>query len=214
MENSLAPARSSGPFADQTFTPELMRIRKFSLRFTLVAVAVLAAVFAYASKQRRIASLLRASDANVKLHYRFQYENYDDVKRYSLDHDAELAPALRFFGPDVASTIVSVSSTGSNDPFEIARLSSQLPHIRQLAIQDTPLKDRDLSPLVSLTKLRGLYLRGTAITDDSVAILLQIRSLRVLNVTNTSLSDSAINQLRQALPGARIHAGTHFGGRM
>jgi len=189
-----------------------MRVRKFSIRFLLVAVAVLAFSLAIVTHPFRIASELRASDPNIDLYYRYQYENYDDVDHYSLNHDATLDPLLNYVGPDFVSTIVKVSSQEADEPAEIAKLSSRLPNLRQLAIQDTPLKDVDLIPLVSLTQLRGLYLRGTAITDESVPTLRQIQSLRVLNIRNTSLSESAISQLRTALPNTRVHSGPASGG--
>ncbi|WP_145121233.1 hypothetical protein [Rosistilla oblonga] len=139
--------------------------------------------------------------------YRYQFKNYDDADHYSLDNDAELSGTLSYFGPDVASTIVQVRSRGANDPSEIARLSSKLAHLRTLVIRDTPLTDVDLLPLVALTRIRGLHLQGTAITDESVLILSQLQSLVVLNVENTSLSESAIDELRAALPHARIWFG-------
>jgi len=191
-----------------------MRTRQLSLRFSLITIAVVAIAFTYATRQRRIASHLRASDSNIELYYRYQYKDYEDVDHYSLNRDAQLSHALRCVGPDVASTIVKVSSRGSDDPAEIARFSSRLPHLRQLVIQDAPLKDGDLLPIAALSNIRGLYLRGTAITDDAVAILSQLSSLRVLNVTNTSLSPEAIDQLREALPDTRVHAGPSSGGMM
>ena len=191
-----------------------MRARQLSLRFSLITIAVAAIALTYATRQRRIASHLRAFDSSVELYYRYQYNDYEDVDHYSLDRDAQLSPALSYFGPDVASTIVKVSSRGSDDPAEIAKFSSRLPHLRQLAIQDAPLKDADLLPIATLSKIRGLYLRGTAITDDAVTILSQLSSLRVLNVTNTSLSPEAIDRLRESLPDTRVHAGPSSGGMM
>ena len=198
----------------QGYLHSAMRIRTISLRLMLVAVAAIAFVLAHATRQARIASQLSALDPNVNFNYRYQYTDFNDLERYSLNGAAPTTTAIDFFGPDVVSSIVHVSSAGAEHPTEIAKLSSRLPRLRLLSIQDTPLRDRDLTPLIRLGKLRGLYLRGTAITDDSVATLSRMRSLQVLNLTNTSLSEAALEQLSRALPDTRIYAGRSSGGMM
>lgn len=187
-----------------------MRAPKFSMRLVLIAVGVLGVTFAIVTKQQRIASQLRK--LNVRIEYRYQYDNWEDLNHYSLNGDAELSRVGNLLGPDLASTIVNISSTDSQNPSEIAKLASQLPHLRLLAIQDTALNDEALEYLVDLSELQGLYLRGTAITDASVETLSQMSHLEVLNIQNTNLSDWAIQSLRDALPETRIHTGYSSGG--
>jgi hypothetical protein len=189
-----------------------VRVSRFSIRALVIAIAVIAICFHFATRQRRIAAELRAADAWI--YYRYQYENWDDPERYTRNNEAELHGIIRFAGPDFGSTIVDVSLSGPDDPTRAAELCSRLPNLRLLAIQDCPLTDGDLKRLTGLNNLRGLYLRGTAITDASVTALKQLRHLRVLNVTETSLSEDALSELRQSLPNTRIHTGAHSGGRM
>ncbi len=180
------------------------------MRFVFVAVGVVAVAFGIVTRQRHIASQLRK--LNVRIVYRYQYEDWEDLKHYSLNSDAELSRVGKLLGPDLASTIVNISSADSQNPSEIAKLASQLPHLRLLAIQDTALNDEALKYLVDLSELQGLYLRGTAITDASVETLSQMSHLEVLNIQNTNLSDQAIQSLRDALPDTRVTTGYSSGG--
>jgi hypothetical protein len=189
-----------------------MRISQFSIRTLVIAMALVAICFHAATKQWRIASELRASDAQI--YYRYQYDNWDDPERYSRNHELELHPFLRFAGPDFGSTIVSVFLVGPEDPSRAAKLCAKLPDLRLLGIQDCSLSDNDLDGFTDLHDLRGLYLCGTSITDDSVASLGKLKHLRVLNVTETSLSHVAIRELENALPNTKIHSGARIGGRM
>ena len=189
-----------------------MRSPKFSLRFALVAIGVFSVFAAMLTKQQRIAAQLRQH--NVRIEYRYEYDNWDDLNHYSHNVDAELPSIRRLFGPDLASTIVSVSARNAEDPSAIAELASQLPHLRRVAIQDAPLTDHDLERFVGMRKLRVLHLRGTALTDSSIQTLGQMTQLGVLNLQNTILSDNAIDALRDALPNTRIHTGATSGGFM
>ena len=187
-----------------------MRAPKFSMRLVFLAVGVVAVTLGIATKQRQIASQLRKLNVHIK--YRYQYDNWEDLNHYSLNRDAELSRVGKLLGPDLASTIVNIRSADSQNPSEIAKLASQLPHLRLLAIQDTALNDEALKYLVDLSELQGLYLRGTAITDASVETLSQMSHLEVLNIQNTNLTDQAIQSLRDALPDTRVTTGYSSGG--
>ncbi|TWU59510.1 Leucine Rich repeats (2 copies) [Crateriforma conspicua] len=189
-----------------------MRISQFSIRALVVAIGFIAICLHFATRQQRIAAELRNADARI--YYRYQYENWDDPERYSRNNRLELPSLIRFAGPDMVSTIVDVSLSGPEDPSRAAELCSKLPNLRLLAIQDCPLADSDLNQLAGLNDLRGLYLRGTSITDASVATLKELRHLRVLNVTETSLSEEALAELRQSLPNTKIHSGARIGSMM
>lgn len=187
-----------------------VRAPKFSMRLVFLAAAVVAVALGIVTKQRHIASQLRK--LNVRIEYRYQYDNWEDLKHYSLNSDAELSGVGELLGPDLASTIVSISSKGSQDPSKIAKLASQLPHMRMLAIVDTALNDEDLKYLVDLSELQCLCLRGTAITDASVESLSQMSHLVILDIENTNLSDDASQSLRDALPDTRLFTGPSRGG--
>lgn len=189
-----------------------MRSPKFSLRFALIAIGIIGVAAALLTKQQRIAGQLRQH--NVRIEYQYQYENWSDLNRYSFNGDAELSSIGTFVGPDLASTVVSVSSRNADNPAEIARLASKLPSLRRIAIQDTELRDDELERLSNLQELRVLHLRGTMLTDSSIRTLSLMNQLRVLNLRNTSLSQEAIEDLREALPNTRIHTGATSGGFM
>ena len=91
-----------------------MRVSQFSIRTLVIAVALATIGLHTATKQWRVAAELRASDAQI--YYRYQYDNWDDPDRYSRNNELELHSFLRFAGPDLGSTIVSVFLVGPEDP--------------------------------------------------------------------------------------------------
>jgi len=189
-----------------------VRRPKLSLRVILVVIAFFAVTFAILTRQQRVAKQLRSLGATMN--YRYQYDRWEDLDRYSFDPEKSMGARVTWLGPDLADTIVSVRSTEADRPDQIARLASRLPHLRSLSIQETSLRNEDLQPILRLKKLRGLYLRGTAIDDSSVATFSQMKQLAVLNLRNTELSEEAIVALRKALPETRIHTGPYSGGFM
>lgn len=186
--------------------------RRFTIRSIFVAIAVIAWLVSWQTKQLRVAGQLRA--AEVSLEYQFQFDDWHDEERYSRHGRAAVPLQVKLLGPDLGSNVVKLRSTRSGDPSHVAMLASQLPSLRTIAIQDCSLKDGDLHCFVDLQNLRGLHLRGTQITDGAVATLQELRHLRVLNVTNTVLSDSAIESLKDALPETRVHTGPSLNGFM
>jgi hypothetical protein len=186
--------------------------RRYTLRSILVAVPIIALLASWQTNQLRVSRQLRA--ANVLLDYEYQFDDWYDEDRYTRNHDNRLPLLVRLLGPDVASNIVKLRSTQSNDPSHIAVLAAELPKLRTIAIQDCSLTDADLTWFAELTNLRGLHLSGTRITNDAVATLRQLRHLRVLNITNTALSNDAIELLRESLTETRIHTGPRQTGSM
>jgi hypothetical protein len=183
----------------------MRRFRQISLRWLLIIVAVLALVIDRQTKQLRSVRQLRALGASVE--YRYQYDNFDDIERYSLNVHAPEPVLVAWLGANMTSTVVSLTSSEAKDPSRVAELAARLPRLRTLAIQDCALADDDLRHLTALTELRGLYLRGTSITDSSLSTLRDMRHLRVLNIRGTSLSKDAIQSLKDGLPDTRIHSG-------
>ena len=179
------------------------------MRWLLVAIALFAILVTVATSQLRIARQLRAEE--VRIRYQCNYDNWDDLERYTLNAKAKPPMLVRFFGPDIGSTIVDISATACRNPARVAELSSQLSELRLLSIQECDLADSDLVPLLKLKKLRGLYLRDTKITDASIGVLKQMEQLKVLNLHNTELSSHAVANLQAALPNTKIHHGP--GGR-
>jgi len=155
------------------------------------------------SKQRRIAAALASSGAYIT--YRYQYDNYDNEYKYSLNPDATIPWLAEYIGIDYCSPIVDVSSLHADNPSRVAELAAQLPKLRLLSIQETRLRDEDLRAFVGHRHLRGLYLRGTRITDGAVSHLATLKSLHVLNLHNTNLSPAAIDSLKAALPNTKIY---------
>jgi len=156
-----------------------------------------------ASKQRRIAAALVSSGAHIT--YQYQYDNYDNEHKYSLNPDATVPWLAEHIGIDYCSPIVDVSSLHADNPSRVAELAAQLPKLRLLSIQETGLRDEDLRAFVGHRYLRGLYLRGTRITDGAVSHLATLKSLHVLNLHNTNLSPTAIDSLKAALPNTKIY---------
>lgn len=179
-----------------------MRLPRFSIRIALVIVGALAVAMSTLTKQQRIAAKLRRHD--VQITYEYQYDNWADLERYSFNDRAELSAIERFFGADLCSRIVSVSSNHAENPAEIARLAFQLPHLRRLAVKRTSLVDGDLNGLSKLHELRKLELHGTEISDASVEMLSRLTKLRTLGLIDTKLSGEAVQALRTALPRTRI----------
>ncbi|PYR40736.1 MAG: hypothetical protein DMF93_10265, partial [Acidobacteria bacterium] len=62
-----------------------------------------------------------------------------------------------------------------------------------------------LARLSGLTKLTDLALDSVDLTDAGVAALAGIKSLRELDLYHTLVTDKGYEQLKQALPGCRIH---------
>jgi len=155
------------------------------------------------SKQRRIAASLVSNGAHIT--YRYQYDNYDNEYKYSLNPDATIPWLAEYIGIDYCSPIVDVSSHHADNPSRVAELAAQLPKLRLLSIQDTGLEDKDLRAFAGHQYLRGLYLRGTRITDGAVSYLATLKSLHVLNLHNTNLSPAAIDSLKAALPNTKIY---------
>jgi hypothetical protein len=158
-------------------------------------------------KRRRIAAALVSSGAQIT--YKYQYDDYEDEYKFSLNPDATPPWLARYIGIDYCSPIVNVSSLGADNPSEIAELAAGLPKLRLLSIQETSLRDEDLKAFIRHQHLLGLYLRGTQITDGAVPHLATLKSLHVLNLYYTSLSPAAIDSLRAALPNTKVYHDKH-----
>lgn len=65
--------------------------------------------------------------------------------------------------------------------------------------------DDDLTLLAGLTRLESLNLVHTYISSDGLARLKPLSTLKHLDLRFTSVSGTAVNDLRRALPGAKIY---------
>ena len=185
---------------------------RFRVRHLLLLVLIASVAFFLLTKQVRIAKQLRASDAVLK--FQFEFEQWEDERRYRLISTPQRPLLVRLLGADMASTIVQVSVKRANDPSEIAELCSQLPHLRTLSIKECPLSDDDIAQLATLRKLRGLHLNDTAITDRSADTLSRMKNLSVLHLGGTALSNETIDKLKKSLPKTRIWSQNLSGGFM
>ena len=73
-----------------------------------------------------------------------------------------------------------------------------------LDMSQTGIEDADLGKLLPLTNLKRLHLSSTRLTDAAVGTLTKLKSLRLLTVDGADITAEGVEQLRQALPEARI----------
>ncbi|HWC91124.1 MAG TPA: hypothetical protein VG433_15750, partial [Pirellulales bacterium] len=78
------------------------------------------------------------------------------------------------------------------------------PTIGALTLSWLAITDRGVESLSKFDKLWFLALRETAITDKSVATLKSLTHLRQLFITNTNISQTGFDELKSALPNAKI----------
>lgn len=184
------------------------RFTSYGLRTLLIAITLIALAIGYCSsharKQCRITEELVALGANIK--YRYQYDDFEDEEEYSYNHENRQPWLAHFIGIDYCSAVVSVSSFRAEDSARVAKLSSELPSLRLLVIQDAEIHPEDVEQFTRMRNLRGLYLANTSLDDASVPGLSRLTWLQVLNVNNTGLTTKGAKALSAALLNTRVHA--------
>ncbi len=76
----------------------------------------------------------------------------------------------------------------------LARLRD-VPHLRGLYLQDTPVSDEVLTELGQLRELKQLSLAGSGVTDSGIERLLTLDKLEVLELIGARITDAGVGQL-------------------
>jgi Leucine Rich repeat len=76
--------------------------------------------------------------------------------------------------------------------------------LRALYLESTPVGDAGLAHLAGLEHLEALTLSGTRVTDAGLVHLRGLTGLRDLDLSWTAVSEAGVEDLRRALPDARI----------
>jgi len=79
-----------------------------------------------------------------------------------------------------------------------------LTDLRALHLESTPVGDAGLAHLARLDHLETLTLSGTRVTDAGLVHLRGMNGLRDLDLSWTAVSEAGVEDLRRALPDARI----------
>jgi hypothetical protein len=79
-----------------------------------------------------------------------------------------------------------------------------VPAIRSLYINNNKITDAGLKHLAGLAGLQDVSLARTGVTDEGLKHFKGLKGVRTLYLNGTRVTDAGIDELRRALPEARI----------
>jgi serine/threonine protein kinase/Leucine-rich repeat (LRR) protein len=97
---------------------------------------------------------------------------------------------------------MAIDDTGVSDAavMQLAESGS----IEVLRLKDAAVNDRSAAALAKLPKLWMLILRNTSVSDAIVPVLKSLSKLRELDVAGTNITQAGFDELKSALPNAKI----------
>ena len=113
-------------------------------------------------------------------------------------------------GDEYFVTVIGVFLTGEWDtktrrPNKAAlELIRDLPRLRVLSLEKSPITDADLAAIADQTQLTYLWLDDTVISDAGLVHLRKMQRLKYLYLRNSNVTDAGIEALKRNLPSTRI----------
>jgi len=89
---------------------------------------------------------------------------------------------------------------------QVSEIIVSLPHLKCLHLEACPqLTSKSIEAVKKLSRLQHINVSGTEVDDEAVEHLSTLRYLRQLDLMDTRISKNNIQQLRESLPGCRLH---------
>jgi Leucine-rich repeat (LRR) protein len=208
-EQNLSEGQRSATTQDVVSPARRVPTRRYqvSLRFLFVAVAIVAAGFAFVrAKIQEVADERHAVDAMRALGAGVVYETPEEAGAGTVERLGRMLEA-RVDGrnsefPRVVEVHFYPYADPSMDahpcfitPGDLVHLKST-PHVRRLRLyQQSRITDSALTHLAALAGLEDLDLSGTAVTDDAFKYLAHIKDLKHIGLSDTSVTDATIADL-------------------
>ena len=145
---------------------------KFSSRTLLIAISVLAVLFATAGTRTvREVSERHATSEIQRLGGRIDYQHATSLK-----------------------------ANGWTSRLMSFVLYEDFTRVTHVSLDRTGILDDDLAVLASLTRLEGLDISNTEISDAGVVHLAKIPNLKYVNAHNTGLTEAGVHEIKSRFP--------------
>jgi hypothetical protein len=188
-----------------------LSLRSLLVLFTLLAVWM-GIVANRAREQRRIVTALsQYPGAMIMYDHEWDWSSGGEIPRPRPLGPPPGDPWLRSrLGDEYFVTVIGVFLTGEWDnktqrPNHAAlELIRDLPRLRVLSLEKSPVTDADLAAIADQTELTYLWLDDTTISDAGLVHLRNMHRLKYLYVRNSNVTDAGVDRLKRDLPSTRI----------
>jgi hypothetical protein len=137
--------------------------------------------------------LYQIAQAKFNVNKAYDFKAADPELVESLNSNYRIISPVALNSPALTVTFFSSEAFASDQLKELEKIRTQ---VVELSLNKIPVKDEDLSLLVSFENLEKLHLNFTSVTDKGLASLAKLSHLQELSLSGTAVTASGISGLK------------------